>query len=545
MKRFILIILLGVSVLGAQPFYSLPQTFIGIYSFRFMHTAFLFEDDLDRLFYPVKLSEIEGGRLFTAFSNIFGNERLFDPTFPTNNQLVLGAKTNLFYNLSPLYIQTYQSLFITQRKDTTYYEDWNGSEYRDKITLKDSIISGNRFGQRGFLLSLGNQAFGFLFLYAVENRKAYPDRGPGFPFYYGNYVYVRSEYDNINNSLNRKDSAQSTYVADTTSSPIIGAISFKFGGFSGLVFGGFRTVGNRDTGNYFAETNTDPSSSFTGSRWNGKRVVNSKAGGPILGLQTDFGFVGEKWRSNLTLAYVFSSLANGKGGSIDAAWNGNYNATTNPVFQQFDTTSNEYKYSLNNHRLVFFIRNGYPIHDQILFGAGLGIEFIFGSENRDYQRVLDKNIVQLDNNGNGSLDPGDFKTTQYTLSSYKQNISSSSFNYHLPVGFEVIPVSNWENFKIRLGAMYSHISTTSKNRTYNWSVESKTITETSSGTTETSNDIAIPGENVSIGKFSSSSTRFYYGASVTLAERLVIDFTGFGGGILVPELWRLSIVLKF
>ncbi len=545
MKRFAFIILLGVSVLGAQPFYSLPQALIGIYSFRFIHTAFLFEDDLDRLFYPVKLSEIEGGRLFTAFSNIVGNERLFDPTYPTNNQLVLGAKTNLFYNLSPLYVQTDQSLFTNQRKDTTYYENWSGSNYSDRITLKDSITSGNGFGQRGFLLSLGNQAFGFLFLYAVENRKAYPNRGPGFPFYYGNYVYVRSEYDNLNNTLNRKDSAQATYVADTTFSPIIGAISFKFGGFSGLIFGGFQTVGNRDTGNYFAEINTNPSSSFTGLRLNGERVVNSKAGGPILGFQTDFGFVGEKWRSNLTLAYVFSSLANGNGRSLDAAWNGNYNATPNPVFQQFDTTSNEYKYSSNNNRVVFFIRNRYPIHDQILFGAGLGMEFVLGSENRNYQRVLYKMIVQVDNNGNGSLDPGDSKVTQYTLSSYKQNISSSSFNYYLPVGFEVIPVSNWENFKIRLGAMYSRISTTLKNRTYNWSVESKTITETSSGITETRNDIAIPGENVSTVKFTSSSTRFYYGASVTLAERLVIDFTGFGNGILVPAFWNLSIVLKF
>jgi hypothetical protein len=175
----------------------------------------------------------------------------------------------------------------------------------------------------------------------------------------------------------------------------------------------------------------------------------------------------------------------------------------------------------------------------------LGTEFIFGSEKREYSGVLYKNITHLDNNGNGSLDPGDFRINTYTLSSYKQNISISSFNYYIPVGFEVIPVSAWENFKLRFGAMYSHISNTSKNRTYNWSVESKTITETSGGTTETRNDIAVPVENISTTKSSFSSTRFYYGASLTLAERLVIDFTGFGDGILVPAFWRLSIVLKF
>ena len=102
MKRLTLIVMFWISLLNAQ-FYSAPQYFVGIYSFRFVHTAFIFEDDLDKLFYPVKLSEIEGGRLFTALTNPFGNERLFDLTAPKNNQLVLGAKTNAFYNL-PLFI---------------------------------------------------------------------------------------------------------------------------------------------------------------------------------------------------------------------------------------------------------------------------------------------------------------------------------------------------------------------------------------------------------------------------------------------------------
>ena len=546
MKRFILLVAFWVSALGAQIFYSAPQSFVGIYSFRFIHTAFLFEDDLDRLFYPVKLVEIEGGRLFTALSNPFGNERLFDPSAPTNNQLVLGAKTNFFYNLSPLYIQTDWSVVTTSREDITYYRDWNGSNYDDRIELKDSSLSGNLYGAKGFLLSLGNEALGFLFLYASENRKAYPNRGPGFPFYYGNYVYSYAEYNNLNNTLTRKDTAQASYVADTTFSPVIVALSFAFGKFSGMFFGGFNTIGNRDTGNYFAETNTNPSSPrFTGMRWIGSRVINAKAGGPIFGLQTDFGFGGEGLKSNLTLAYIFRNLSNGEG--KDAKWTGIYDATTSQVSQVDSTTLSlsEYKYSSNYHDIVLFLRNKYPIHEKIMFGVGLGTEFIFGSENREYQKDLNKQIIHVDSNGNDILDPGDYRTTQYTLSSYKQNISTSSFNYYIPVGFELIPVSGWENFKFRIGAMYSHISSTSKNKTYNWSVESKTITETSGGTTETRNDIAVPGENISTNKFAFSNTNFYYGASVTVAERLVVDFTGFGNGIFVPALWRLSIVLKF
>jgi hypothetical protein len=37
---------------------------------------------------------------------------------------------------------------------------------------------------------------------------------------------------------------------------------------------------------------------ITGTRWNGSKVINAKAGGPIFGLQTDFGFGGENWKSN-------------------------------------------------------------------------------------------------------------------------------------------------------------------------------------------------------------------------------------------------------
>ena len=551
MKRGIFILPVLVGPLGAQLFYAYPQTVFGlrgVYSFRFMHTAFLFEDDLDRLFYPVKLSEIEGGRFFSALTNPFGNERALDPTAPTNNQLILGAKTNVFLNLSPLYMQTDLNLGVSSKLDTVYYENWSDpdNKYADRMELKDSVFHGDGYGEKGFLLSLGNQTLGFLFLYSSMNIKVYPQRTGVFPFSYGNYRYVYKEYDNINNTLQSSDSTESYRVVDTSITPVLFGVSFGFGGFSGMVFGGFMGVGDRDTANRYAESNTDPANPFTGQKWNDVLTANGKASGPIFGLQGDLAFGSETWKSNLMFAYALRYLSNGKGKSNEVNWWGIYNATQNPIFSTLDSTISEYKYSSNTHDITIYLRNKYPVHEQVLFGAGLALEMVFGRMSRDYTNVLNKRINFTDTDGNGSVDaPGDVRTTTYTQSSYKENVSTTSFNYYIPVGFELVPIASWEDVKLRLGALYSHTSTTRTTKTYDWSVESKTKTETSGGTTETPNDITVPGENISKTKTSISNTTFYYGASVAIAKRVVIDFTGFGSGILTPAFWNISVVLRY
>ncbi|MEO0138373.1 MAG: hypothetical protein ABIL16_00710 [candidate division WOR-3 bacterium] len=551
MKRCIFVLPLLAGPLGAQLFYAYPQTVFGlrgVYSFRFMHTAFLFEDDLDRLFYPVKLSEIEGGRFFSALSNPFGNERALDPTAPTNNQLILGAKTNVFLNLSPLYMQTDLNFGVSSKLDTVYYQNWSNpdNKYADRIELKDTVFQGRGYGEKGFLLSLGNQTFGFLFLYSSMNIKVYPQRTGVFPFSYGNYAYVRKEYDNINNTLQSSDSAVSYRTVDTSITPVLFGVSLGFGGFSGMVFGGFMGAGDRDTANRYAERNTNPASPFTGQKWNGVLTANGRASGPIFGLQGDLAFGSETWKSNLMFAYALRYLSNGKGKSNEVNWWGIYNATQYPTFSTLDSTIGEYKYSSNTHDITIYLRNKYPVHEQVLFGAGLALEMVFGGMSRDYTNVLNKRITFNDTDGDGLVDaPGDVRTTNYTKYSYKENVSTTSFNYHIPVGFEVVPIASWEDVKLRLGALYSHTSTTTTTKTYNWSVESKTKTETSGGTTETPNDITVPGENISKTKTSISNTAFYYGASVAIAKRVVIDFTGFGNGILTPAFWNISVVLRY
>ena len=556
MKKFKFIIsgflfMFFASDLGAQLFYAYPQTVFalrGVYSFRFMHTSFLFEDDLDRIFYPVKLSEIEGGRFFSALTNPFGNERLFDPTQPTNNQLILGAKTNFFANLSPLYMQTDFNTGISSKLDTTYYRNWNdsASKYEDKTALSDTIFYGRGFGEKGFLVSLGTQSFGFLFLYSNQSIRSYPQRTGVFPFGYGNYTYVKKTYDNLNDSLTNKDSATSYKVADTTITPILGAFSFGFGGFSGMVFVGFGGVGDRDTGNYYAESGlAAQADTFNGQKWSGSISSNAKASGPIFGFQTDLQFGSETWKSNLMFAYAGRFFSNGKGRANRVLDTARYQNTPNPTYRFIDSTISEYKYSSNIHNILIYLRNKYPVHEQVLFGVGLGLGFTFGGISREYTRVLTKNVTIYDD-GNGSIDnPGDSRTTTWTESTYKENTSIMDINYYIPVGFELIPIASWEDVKLRLGALYSHISSSTTTKTYDWNVESKTKTETPSGTTETTNDIDVPGENITKSKATFSNTTFYYGASVAIAKRVIIDFTGFGNGLLAPAFWNVSVILKY
>lgn len=555
MKKFKFIItgfsfMLLASGLRAQLFYAYPQTVFalrGVYSFRFTHTSFLFEDDLDRIFYPVKLSEIEGGRFFSSLTNPFGNERLFDPTRPTNNQLILGAKTNFFANLSPLYMQTDLNTGVSTKLDTTYYQNWNNTanRYEDKTTLSDTNFYGRGFGEKGFLVSLGTQSFGFLFLYSNQSMKSYRQRVGTFPFGYGNYTYVRKTYHN--DTLRNKDSANSYRVADTTLTPILGAFSFGFGGFSGMVFLGFGGFGDRDTGNYYAESGlAAQADTFNGWKRGGSISANAKASGPIFGFQTDLQFGSETWKSNLMFSYSGRFLSNGNGRANEVSVNEIYNNTPRPTFSSVDSTLSEYKYSSNVHDILIYLRNKYPVHEQVLFGVGLGLGFTFGGISKEYTRVLTKNITTTDVDGNGSIDnPGDQRITTWTESKYKENTSLMNINYYIPVGFELIPIASWEDVKLRLGALYSHISSSTTTKTYDWNVESKRKTETSSGTTETTRDINVPGTNIRKDKATFSNTTFYYGASVAIAKKVIIDFTGFGNGLLSPAFWNVSVTLKY
>ncbi len=542
----------SVGVLHAQ-FYAYPQTifgFNGVYSFRFMHTAYLFEDDLDRLFYPVKLYEIEGGRLFTTLSNPFGNEYLFDPSQPTNNQLVLGAKTNFFMNLSPLFLTSEFGVKQMSKLDTTYKYNWSSGDnnYQNRDEVFDSSYAKTSFGSKSFLLSMGNQSFGFLFMYVNANSKNVPGRTGTFPFNYGNFVYDYARYNNLTGDLLEEYRSEGYAVVDTSYTPILGAVSFAFGQFSGMVFGGFNSVRTADTGSVKAEHNTDPANPFTGARWDNNRASNTGAGGPIFGFQGDYGFGSDSWKANLAFVYALRIMSNGNGRVNEVlkntTWDGTV-STSNPILTTINTTSTEFTYSSLANDFNLYLRNGYVLNERVLLGVGLGLYFGLMSGKYDYKKVLSQSYTFSDANGNGSVDGADFKSTTTTTRSYKEDMGRTTFFYYLPVGLEVVPIEAWSNFKLRFGGFYGRLSQTTKTKSYDHSAESKSVTETSLGTTTTYNDIAVPDENVITTKVGASFTQFMYGASWTVADRVVIDFTGFGYGFLTPAMWNVSVVVRY
>ncbi len=545
-------LLLSAGTLRAQ-FYAYPQTVFGlygVYSFRFTHTAYLFEDDLDRLFYPVKLSEIEGGRLFTTLSNPFKNEYLFDPTQPTNNQLVLGAKTNLFMNLSPLFLTSEFGVSQVVKRDTTYLYNYSSADndYRNRDEIRDSSYSKTSLGSKSFLLSMGSNSFGFLFLYANANVKYLPGLTGTFPFNYGNFKYDYARYNNLNGDLLEEMKSEGYAEVDTSYTPILGALSFALGPFSGMLFGGFISVKTSDTGRVVAEHNADPANPFTGARYNNGRASNTGAGGPIFGLQGDYGFGSDVWKANLMFAYALRVLSNGKGVNREVrhytSWDGTV-STSNPTLTTVDSILQEFTYGAVGHDLNLYLRSKYALGERVLFGAGIGIRVGLSSDKYDYGRVLNRTYTFSDADGDGTVNGTDYKSTVYTVRSFKRTVSQTVLSYYLPVGLEVVPVEAWSNFKLRLGGMYNRTSWTIKTRDYDHSAESRSVVETASGTTETYNDVSVPGENVSVTEVGASSTQFMYGASWTVADRVIIDFTGFGYGFLTPSLWNVSVVIKY
>ncbi len=531
--------------LGAQ-FYSYPQTIFGlqgVYSFRFTNTAFLFEDDLDRMFYPVKLNEVEGGRIFTAFSNPFRNEFMFDPTRPTNGQLVLGAKTNLPFNVSPLLFMSDSGGSFAKSVDTVHYANKDSDpEYEGRKEVKDSLYSKDAVGSKSFLLSLGsgdeNAAFGILFMYSNMGRTTIP----------ANFHYISKDYDYTSTGDTIEWDTSGSRTINASSNVFLLAPSLRFGKASGMLFLGFVSFTTKDTGNFSGihRYRNGPFNVATEEEWNSKRWSNTGASGPLFGFQGDLGLGGETWRGNITFSYVASVYGNKNAALTYEVKDSTYkNLNTSHTYTRHDTVYTKYSLSGMTHDVNLYWRNLYRLHEQVLFGIGLGLNLNLNLQNlKDVER-LNKRVSFNDLNGNGSIDPGDTRTTTITKATYQQKVDRMMFAYYVPVGLEITPVSTWENFKLRAGAFYRRTSITNTTTTYDHTVEDKSVTETAGGTTESINNISVPGDNEVKTKDGYSSTVFTYGASWTVAERVVVDFTGFGFGLLVPANWRISIVVKY
>ncbi len=542
-------------VLGAQTFYSYPQTLfppVGLYSLRFIHTAFLMEDDLDRLFYPVHIYDIKGARLFAILST---ESSPMDSFTLANNDVVIGFKSNKFMNLSSLYSSRgwgYENMYSsdTLYSISAYLRGGGGgpdSAYIMDVYVKDSIYEGFRSFSNGFLVSMGNQVFGILFLYANISRRYFPLGDTSSKA--GNFFYIYRITDRIGDSVLRESKLSSYEVSDSIYRPILGGISFRIKErFSVLLFGGVIKNNLKDSSLYAYENDTADANRFVGEKVYNSGYSYDKSSPWFIGFQGDYTFGSEKSRYNVMLSYVFKSYSKGQGYNSYSAYHGWWDSMPSPYFLQTDTSLEKYVYKGSSHEFNVYLRGIYSLSEKISLGVGLGFRILSRNLRFDTVNATTKSITFRDANGNGSVDdPADFKTTLYTSMTYTKNVKTGVFTYAIPLGFEITPVEGWPGFKIRGGTIISGVKTTTDIKTSNYSVESVRIEESGSPDTTITlpKDLPLPQQYSSISKTTLSPYPLYYGVSWKVSDRLILDITGMGYGFIFPRIWSIGITLMF
>ncbi len=537
------------TLLSAQLFYAYPQAFfgpVGTYSLRFSHTAYIFEDDLDRLFYPVYLHTIKGKRFFLVLRNLSSPVA---SSYIPDNDITFGAKTELPLKLSFLYSGKGTGTEDVLSSDTTYsisgFLKGSGdtSSYFMEISLKDSSYYSTRSSSHSFLLSGGGEKFGLFFLISSQSVKIYDRGDTSHPF--GNFAHSRKVIDKTSGNVLLEENARGYSVRDSLYRPIIGGISFKAGGrFTAIAFGGIVSQETSDSSGYSLDKDTSDPDRFVGEKVAGSRKVYEKSTPWLLGFQGDYHFEAFSSSFTLTLLYVFKDLGQGEGVSTSTSYHGWWDTLDNPVFSTADTSYTRFTYTEASHEFGTFLKGKRAFGERVKLGFGFGFKLTYENRKYDTINVLSTSSIFRDADGSGSVDnPADFRNTDRTTLSYSLTRETTTFSYFIPVGFEVQPFESLSGFHIRAGTVFGGNRTSVTEESGNFSAKSERIEEMYGDTLILPKDVATPNQYVKRVKSTTSPYPLFYGLSWKVGDRFILDITGVGYGISFPYIWALSLTV--
>jgi hypothetical protein len=223
-------------------------------------------------------------------------------------------------------------------------------------------------------------------------------------------------------------------------------------------------------------------------------------------------------------------------------------------FVVYDFVDYEYDYvddaaltgEVKDNSMHFIVYNNVELVDDVRFGVGLGYNSYTNTDDRVYAYdAVDVDIdrVLLDTLGQFAVST---VTDGYTYDVI-DNYEYKSTGLVIPVGLE-FPLH--ERFTMRLGARnYASWSevTTDSSWTFVTGYTTTDYSEPGFDTTWTTYDGFYENfTGVSVDKYKSFNTSYYYGARYDVSENLYIDLGGFADeNLLDLDLWNLSVVLKF
>ena len=541
-----------------QPEAQLP----GVYSFRLRSTGFMFEDVVDIMQNPVRLTTIGSPFLMTALSNIYANERLFWGL--SNNNLVFGGgymkgkgaeagliSTSNQRNLLPNLLGSNGFVSV----DSLYREDTDGDNVPDRETSisqeEDAYTTNNTLnGLLSFGVNFDSYTLGFLF---GKVSTSYYEVDPGniaAPLGYFNYT---ASVRNIitGDLLQTTDGSGTGSTSNKTNTGFLGIAGrfqpFEDGHLTGLLT--YRTSSNKHSNNYdysilydyspqnadvntradsgqTADINNANPSEFTGllvyeKAWNAQNKSVFYLGGSMSSISNDEGF-----NMNETFTFITNDLANG--------------TAMNDIVTQTGTQVDPY----TGKEKGFLIgdRNSFAFNRGIVgFGAVLSMRSTDVSAHAHY---IDSTYTHFNDGDNQPNDPDDFDSYTFTKWDYDSMTNSVSYVVNIPVGVEIYPLKK-KNMALRLGAMhsitYNEAKTTINTVSY---TPRTTITDRGDGTHTVNVQDASMGSTSNTPKTLTSTTVFSYGAGFMIGSAFQIDLMGFSN-LTNMNNWNISVIFHF
>ncbi len=435
----------------------LERFFLPIASYRLASTATLLEGDLDRMLDPAVAGTIQGQRIYSALSDLFLQEQLFNnvslgrwvlagigPATAFGRPVGLG----MFRNTRTPLLTTRGTLGEFVLDSLHYFSTLgpNPPDRREEIHVREETYA--LFGERALLAGLVRKTWGLYLLHQATSQRTIPTGSELNPFGQFSYSYTLREHPSGTTLYTRSIQGEAQRSSATSFWGIVGGytLSPNLRLSAGLVLTG---ENRKDTARYAGTEDRAPGSGYDRVYRQGvSRIEEPWSGiGLVAELRMDrasrttrVGFIvqNERLQDGQT---VLDTLLSQEALLVDTALN---------RYHEVQNTSLSGKRSMMGVFATWSQRYAYA-RGTFVIGAATG--YIRTQETRDLLSRTSTSLRVTDGDG-VPLDPDDFTQTSSQEETRKQTRETEEVHLDLPVALEFRP-HHQAPLLLRIGGLYS------------------------------------------------------------------------------------------
>lgn len=528
-------------------------------SFSSISTYGLFNDDLDHMINPGKITFINGNRLYTNLSNLINNNET-QLTGIGLGDYAIGTKFDV-KSISPVFLYSTnrnENINGVNNTSKTYYDNDNNGYYDQVNFYQNNTYSNfsnqNKTAYFGFGKQMDNMNFGLLYEYVKNNGFTMP--------------FADMQYANMGNYTNTEGdsnlvSGDLIFTEDETAIDSI----WNNDCHHRIMFGGFDKISDNLKVGLVAKVGYSILKPITNASYNDNQDLSPwNQTFTDIDVTTDSIYTNTKI-SGLDYAVTFTAYYrlneniktqtdigySAFGGMIaDSSMGyGYYNlysehTTTNGAwyFGQDTTETGMISGSSNQKTVNMRSKALIKMNDNFSFGLGIGLtnSTVSKIEHNNYNYTA----VDTFDDGDGIQTGIDYVRTATYFALSSNEIAASNYNVNLPVAI-VFNIN--KTLKARVGANYSYNVINSTNTVAIDSITPVNV-HTVFGDGTVTNSIIPSPNNINDGTITNtvtkpSSTTYNYSLAYTPNKNLTIEIMGFAPNLVNLTLWKLQAVINF